>query len=207
MIEPEEPSRPVWLTPEKDPEPAAEGSRQTLLLVGGGAVVLVLVAGLAAFALFSGGSEPDRPHARSAAAEPVVAVSPAEPAPGESATPGTAAPSTAKAAPTPTPTQNKPRVTTASISVEPAGMTGPCPRVPRSVRVKVTVTITVSTPEVQVRYTVDGGKEHSATPQSKTYTDSWEAEVRRAAGTSTSTLKVTAPSAASDTATFTYTCD
>ena len=69
------------------------------------------------------------------------------------------------------------------------------------------VTISVSVPEVQLRYTVDGGKELSTVMRSRTYTDTWEANVRRAAGTYTPVLKVTAPSAASDTATFKYTCD
>jgi hypothetical protein len=69
------------------------------------------------------------------------------------------------------------------------------------------VTITVSVPDVRLRYTVDGGKELGTMMRSKTYTDTWEANAKRAAGTYTSTLKVTAPSAASDTATFRYTCD
>ncbi|MFF5227450.1 hypothetical protein [Dactylosporangium sp. NPDC000521] len=201
VIDAEEPDRPAWLTPERDEEPAGPGSRQTLLLVAGGAAILVLVAGVAAFALLGSSSEPSRPRPRSAAAEPVVAVT-------ASTTPAEA-PSAAAAEPSATPKASpaKPHVTAAQISVEPASVTGPCPRSTKYVKVKVTVTITVSSPDVRLRYTVDGGKEHGATPRSRTYTDTWEAEVRRAAGTSTSTLQVIAPSTASDTATFTYTCN
>jgi hypothetical protein len=207
VTEPDEPGRPVWLTPDRAEDPpggaagAAGARRQTLLLVAGGVVVLGLVAGLAGYALLGASSEQGRPRPRSAAAEPVVAVEPASTA---SPTPSAAEPS---AAPTTPAAQQKPHVTAAAISIEPASVTGPCPRSKKYVQVKVTVTVTVSVSEVQLRYTVDGGTEHAATVRSRTYTDSWAVDVRRQAGSATTTLKVTAPSAASDTATFTYTCD
>ncbi|MEV0567225.1 hypothetical protein [Dactylosporangium sp. NPDC050588] len=201
MIEAEEPDRPAWLTPERDEEPAGPGSRLTLLLIAGGAAILVLVAGLAAFALLGSSSEPDRPRPRSAAAEPVVAVA------ASTAPAGATSPPAAEQSATPKTSPAKPHVTAARISLDPASVTGPCPRSTKYVRVKVTVTITVSSPDVRLRYTVDGGNEHGATLRSKTFTDTWEAEVRRAAGTSTTTLQVIAPSTASDTATFTYTCN
>lgn len=238
MIESEQPEPPAWLTPDSgsdgsagegggdgdsDGDPgrhaaAGSGSRQALLLVGGGAVVLVLVAGLAAFGLYSASNESARPRPKSAATDPIVLVpsgSPTDP----NADP--AAVSTAEASPAGTPSKSAPaaakttvaaspgrsQVTAASITIEPASVTGPCPRSPRYVRVTMKVTITVSVPGVRLRYTVDGGKELGTVTQSRTYTDTWEANARREAGTYTSVLKVTAPSAASDTATFKYVCD
>ena len=193
----------MWLTPGSDNDSdqgdeggtggshrsAAAGSRQTLLLVGRGRAVsaatdpIVLVP--------TGSADPD-------------AVAAAEPATPDSS-PAKTTPAAAKTTVTASP--GGPRVTAASISVEPASVTGPCPRQERYVRVTMKVTITVSVPDVRLRYTVDGGKELGTMMRSKTYTDTWEANAKRAAGTYTSTLKVTAPSAASDTATFRYTCD
>ncbi len=56
-------------------------------------------------------------------------------------------------------------------------------------------------------WNVDGGKEQGTTMRSRTYTDTWEANAKREAGTYTSVLRVSAPSTASDTATFKYVCD
>ncbi|MEV4508795.1 hypothetical protein AB0K00_07535 [Dactylosporangium sp. NPDC049525] len=229
MIESEQPEPPAWLTPDSDgdsesdsgSEPGshragAAGSRQTLLLVGGGAVILVLVAGLAAFGLYSASADTARPRPKSAATDPVVLVptGPADPNadPAAEAAPATPTATPAKTTPAAAKTTvaaspGKSQVTAASITIEPASASGPCPRSTRYIRVTMKVTITVSVPEVRLRYTVDGGKELGTTMRSKTYTDSWEANAKREAGTYTSVLKVTAPSAASDTATFKYTCD
>lgn len=232
VIESDEPEPPKWLTPDSDPDSplnsgadggadsgadggsgsSGPGSRQTLLLVGGGAVVLVLVAGLAVFGLYSATAGTTRPRPKSAAAEPIVLVPSAEPGAETPTQAGTPSSMPTKTTPAPAKTTvaaspGRSQVTAASFSVEPASASGPCPRMTRYVRVTMKVTITVSVPEVRLRYTVDGGKELGTVMRSKTYTDTWETNVKRAAGTYTSTLKVTAPSAASDTATFTYTCD
>jgi hypothetical protein len=204
-----EPEPPAWLIPDSGSDTGSDtgsGSRQTLLLIGGGAVMLALVAGLAAVGLYSASADTPRRHPKSAATDPVALVPTgpgADPAaaPGPTGSPARSTPAAART------TVAASRVTAASISIEPAGVTGPCPRSTRYVRVTMKVTITVSVPEVRLRYTVDGGKELDTVMRSRTYTDTWESNVRRTAGTYTSVLKVTAPSAASDTATFTYTCD
>lgn len=222
MIDSEQPDPPEWLTPDRDDDSdghpgrhGAPGSRQTLLLVGGGAVVLVLVAGLAAFGLYSASGDTARPRPKSAAADPIVPVpsgtpsdlsaEPAAAGPSPTGTPAKSTPAAARTTVTASP--GRPQVTAASITVEPASVTGPCPRSTRYVRVTMTVTITVSVPDVRLRYTVDGGKELGTTMRSRTFTDTWEANAKREAGTFTSVLRVTAPSAASDTATFKYVCD
>jgi hypothetical protein len=216
VIDSDEPEPPAWLLPDRpDTDTGGErsGSRQTLLLVGGGAVVLALVAGVAAFGLFSGSDDTARPRPRSAAADPVVLVPSTDPA--TAGPEATASPAGPPQQSTPAPARTSvaaaqssgPRVTAASISVEPAGVTGPCPRAARYVRVTMKVTVTVSVPDVRLRYTVDGGKELGATMRQRTFTDTWEATFKREAGRHTSTLRVTAPTAASDTATFQYTCD
>jgi len=219
VTESEQPEPPAWLTPDRTaayPDgDTGPGSRQTLFLVGGGAVILVLVAGLAVFGLYSASNDTTRPRPRSAAADPVVLVPSDDPsgltgptdAPDATASPTVPARTTPSAKTTVTASQSSgPRVTAASISVEPAGVTGPCPRATRYVRVTMQVTVTVSVPDVRLRYTVDGGKELGTMMRSRTYTDTWEANVKREAGTYTSVLRVTAPSVASDTATFKYTC-
>ncbi len=229
MIESEQPDPPAWLTPDRDSDGSdggadsgdgypgrhsAGGSRQTLLVVGGGAVVLVLVAGLAVFGLYSASSDTARPRPKSAAADPIMPVpsdSQADPnadltaVPSPSGTPAKTTPAAAKTTVAASP--GRPQVTGASITVEPASVTGPCPRSTRYVQVRMTVTITVSAPDVRLRYTVDGGKEQGTTMRSRTYTDTWEANAKREAGTYTSVLRVSAPSTASDTATFKYVCD
>jgi hypothetical protein len=234
VIESEQPEPPAWLIPDSgsDSETGGEtgsetggshragaagsGSRQTLLLVGGGAAILVLVAGLAAFGLYSASTDaaPAHPRPKSAATDPIVLMptgtEAATPSPADSPS-GTTAGAPVRSTPAAAKTTvaaspGKPQVTAASISVEPASVTGPCTRPARYVRVTMKVTITVSVPEVRLRYTVDGGKELGTVMRSRTYTDSWEANAKREAGTYTSVLKVTAPSATSDTATFRYTC-
>ncbi|GAB3856387.1 hypothetical protein ACFPIJ_58730 [Dactylosporangium cerinum] len=239
MIEPEVPATPELPAtagdPDDDPAGGLDGdvstgagvppSRQVLFVVGGG-MILVLVAALGAAALLSTG-DTSRPHATSAAADPIVlspSVDPgSEPASGPASEPaggppvGSASPqpgpTPTRAGPTRTPTVQKTtaapppvgsQVTSARITVSPDSKQGICD--PGNDLVYVHVTITVSQPGVRLRFSVNGGGEHGGIAQSKTYTESWPISVPHTAGDHRIGLKVTAPSSATDTAIYRFTC-
>lgn len=204
---------------------AAPPSRQVLFVVGGG-LILVLAAALGVTALISSG-DTSPPHAKVAAADHIVPSPPATPPVDASGAPASepasapatepagsqAAPTPTKAAPTRTPAAPRTtaapppagsQVTAAQITVSPDSKRGFCD--PGSDLVTVHVTITVSQPGVRLRFTVNGGGEHGGIAQSKTYTDSFPISIPHVAGEHRVELKVSAPSIASSTAIYTFTC-
>jgi hypothetical protein len=217
VIEPDVPAAPEMPAPA-----AAPPSRQVLFVVGGG-LILVLVAALGAAALINSAGDTGRPRVKSAAADPIVlspsadpssdpASAPAsEPAGGPTSGPASPqpGPTPTKAGPTRTPTTPKTtaagsQVTSARITVSPTSRQGSCD--PGNDFVTVHVTITVSQPGVRLRFSVNGGGERGGIAQSTPYTDSWPISVPHAAGEHRVVLKVTAPSSATSTAIYTYTC-
>ncbi len=189
-------------------------------------MILVLAASLGVAALLSTG-DTSRPQATSAAADSIVPSPSVEPGSEPASEPASApaggqpagsaspqpGPTPTKAGPTRAPTTQKTtaapppagsQVTSARITLSPASRQGICD--PGTDLVQVHVTITVSQPGVRLRYSVNGGGERSGIAQAKTYTDSWPINVPHVAGDHRIGLKVTAPSSATGSAIYTFTC-